>query len=302
MNSSLTLAELRDRLGSDAPPLLLHVLPEAVFAARRLPGSANACVYEMVFADKVRELAPDPARPIVVYGAGEGSLDADAARDKLAAAGYARVAVFAGGLAEWAAAGLPLEGSGGLAEETPLLDGNYQVDTAQSVVRWTGRNLFNHHHGFIKLAGGEMVLRRNELVSARFVVDMGSIVCEDLTDVGYNALLIRHLRDADFFDVAHHPTAVFEAREARPLPEATPGTPNYELAGDFTLRGVTRPLVFAALVASTDGRRITGQGQIDLDRTEFGSFYGSGKFFRYLGQHVVNDLVHLHVKLHADRV
>lgn len=302
MNASLTLAELRARLESAAPPLLLHVLPEAVFAARRVPGSVNACVYEMAFPDKVRALAPDPAAPVVVYGAGEGSLDAAAAREKLAAAGYTNVGVFAGGLAEWAAAGLPLEGSGAPPEEAAALDGSYRVDTAQSVVRWTGRNLFNHHHGTLALAGGEIVLRQNELVSARFVVDMGSIVCEDLADAGYNAMLIRHLRDADFFDIARHPTAVFETRSARPLPEATPGTPNYELAGDFTLRGVTRPLVFAALIASADGSRVTGQGQFDLDRTEFGSLYGSGKFFRHLGQHVVNDLIHLHVKVHADRV
>ena len=36
---------------------------------------------------------------------------------------------------------------------------------------------------------------------------------------------------------------------------------------------------------------------IDLDRTQWGSIYGSGKFFARLGQHVVNDLIHLHLKV-----
>ena len=29
--------------------------------------------------------------------------------------------------------------------------------------------------------------------------------------------------------------------------------------------------------------------------------YGSGKLFRFLGKHVVNDHIHLHVKIHAER-
>ena len=32
----------------------------------------------------------------------------------------------------------------------------------------------------------------------------------------------------------------------------------------------------------------------------YGSHYGSGKLFRFLGQHLVNDHIHLHVKIHAD--
>jgi hypothetical protein len=28
---------------------------------------------------------------------------------------------------------------------------------------------------------------------------------------------------------------------------------------------------------------------------------GSGKLFRFLGKHLVNDHIHLHVKIHADR-
>ncbi len=297
----MTSAELQHRLAAPTPPLLIQVLPEAVFAARRIPGSVNACVYEMVFPDKVRELAPDLQQPLIVYGAGGGSQDAVVAREKLAAAGYSCVDVFADGLAGWEAAGLPLEGSGEL-PAPPVLDGTYRVDTEASVVRWTGRNLFNHHHGSVRLAGGEIVLRHNELVAARFSVDMRRIACEDLTDATYNALLIRHLEDADFFDVAHHPTAEFVAHTVEAIAGALPGQPNHTLRGDFTLRGVTRPLAFAVLIASADGARLTGQGQFELDRTEFGSLYGSGRFFQFLGPHVVNDLIHLHVKLHADRV
>jgi polyisoprenoid-binding protein YceI len=101
--------------------------------------------------------------------------------------------------------------------------------------------------------------------------------------------------------VEHHPTAQFTASAVEKIAACTDGTPNFLLRGTFTLRGVSRPLAFPVLIASEDGHRLTGQGQFELDRTEFGSHYGSGKLFRFLGKHIVNDNIHLHVKIHAER-
>ena len=295
----MTATELHTHLRSPQPPHLLQVLPPEAFAATRIPGSQNACVYEMTFLDQVRALVPDISAPIVIYGAGEGSLDATTAAEKLRAAGYTQVQPFEGGLAEWSAAGLPLEGDGHL-PQPPVPDGTFLLDTAQSVIRWTGRNLFNHHSGTVKLASGEIILRLGQLASARFTVDMTSIANEDISDSAMNAMLIAHLRSADFFDTEHHPTAQFTADAAEKIATCTEGTPNHLLRGTFTLRGISRPLEFPVLIA-TDGPRLTGQGVLALDRTEFGSHYGSGKLFRFLGKHIVNDHIHLHVKIHAER-
>jgi polyisoprenoid-binding protein YceI len=295
----MTARELQSLLRSSLSPHLLHVLPPEVFQATRIPGSRNTCVYEMTFLDQVRALVPDPAASIVVYGAGDGSLDAATAAEKLRAAGYKQVQPFEGGLADWRAAGLPVEGDGHW-PQPPVPDGTFRLDTAQSVIRWTGRNLFNHHSGTVKLACGEIILRQGRLVSARFTVDMASIACEDLADSALNAMLIAHLRSADFFDVEHHPTAQFTAEAAENIATCTDGTPNVLLRGTFTLRGISRALEFPVLVAM-DGPRLTGQGVLSLDRTEFGSHYGSGKLFRFLGKHIVNDHIHLHVKIHGER-
>lgn len=289
--------QLRDRLASR--PLLIHVLPEEVFGSRRIPGSVNACVYEMAFGEKMAQLAADKPLPLIVYGAGKGSLDAATAKAKLEALGWTNVDVFEGGLAAWQDAGFPLEGDAAECGMT-VSDGCYMADIAQSVIRWTGRNLFNHHHGTVPLASGELVIEHGVLKSARFTIDMDRIVCEDLTDPTWNAMLIRHLRDADFFDVENHPLATFEADEAIPLPGCTDGTPTHLLRGRFTLRGITHPLEFP-IVAAAAGDRVTAQGQFELDRTLYGSLYGSGRFFHFLGKHVVNDHIHLHVKIHADR-
>jgi len=58
-------------------------------------------------------------------------------------------------------------------------DGTFTVDTAESVIRRTGRNLFNDHRGTVRLAGGEIRIRQGQLFSARFTIDMTSIANED---------------------------------------------------------------------------------------------------------------------------
>lgn len=295
---TITTAELKSLLDTKASVILLHVLPEEHFAQQHLPGAVNACVYEMVFLPKVTELMPDKSAAIIVYGAGDPSLDSSTAAGKLENAGYTNVRDFRGGLTEWLQNGLAVEGTG-LIGDSINPDGIFEVDVETSVVRWTGRNLFNHHQGTVKLAGGRMEVQNGALKAASFTLDMNRIVCEDLVDTAYNAMLIRHLRDDDFFAVDRFTTAEFVCERAEPLPSCTPGTPNYTLHGFMTLRGVTQPLSFPAVIAAADADHLTGQAQFELDRTQFGSHYGSGRLFAFLGKHVVNDHVHLHVKLHA---
>ncbi len=295
----MTARELQTLLSSVNAPLLVQVLPEEVFAAMRIPGSQQACVYEVAFFDQIAALTNDKTRAIIVHGAGGGSLDAKVAAEKLGAAGFTNVKVFDGGLDAWIAAGLPLEGEGTL-PTAPLLSGTFRADTEQSIIRWTGRNLFNHHSGSVRLADGEITLRENALVAARFRIAMDSIACEDIPDSAINQMLIAHLHSDDFFDVSHHPFAEFVAESLTPLATCTDGTPNHLLRGRFTLRGITREIEFPILAAIADGRRLTAQGVLDLDRTQFGSVYGSGRLFRFLGKHIVNDHIHLHLKIHAD--
>ncbi len=296
----MNVHELRSALEGAPRPVLLHVLPEEVFAAWRIPGSLNACVYEMVFAQRVGELIPDKTTRVVVYGSGANSREAAVAAEVLRGQGYRNVEEFGEGFEGWSAAGLPLEGSGVITTGNGPADGNYALNVAESVIRWTGRNLFNHHSGMIRFASGNLVVSRGKLVSASFTADMRTIACEDLTDGAMNRLLLQHLSHSDFFDTEKHPLAEFAASKATPIPGASEGRPNFLLAGELAIRDVSRPVEFPAVVADAGEGRLTGQALLDIDRTEFGSIYGSGKFFRFLGKHVVNDVVHLHIKIHAD--
>ncbi len=292
--------ELNELLRSEKDCLLIDVLPEEVHTVRRIPGSVNACVYETAFLDKVAALAFNKDQTVIVYGTGGSSLDSKVAVETLRAAGYRSVTGFTDGIAGWEAAGFSIEGHGQL-PMAPVLEGRFVIDTVGSVIRWTGRNPLNYHHGTVRLASGEIILRHGELVSAHFGIDMDTIACDDLADASWNAMLISHLKAADFFLTEKFPLADFETTSVEPIAGCDEGSPNHLLRGNLTLRGVTRPLEFPILVASADGARLTGQAQFELDRTGFGSIYGSGKFFNFLGKHVVNDLIHLHVMVHADR-
>lgn len=297
----MTTSALQSLLAREQPPRLLHVLPEEVFAAARIPGSVNACVYETAFGQKVAALVPDKSVPVVVYGSGSDSCEASVAADALRAAGYAAVTVYEEGLEGWRAAGLALEGTGVLPSGQRPADGRYLVETAASVVRWTGRNLFNHHSGTVGLAGGELEVHDGTLVSASFSVAMDTIACEDIADSALNRMLIAHFASADFFDVTNFPVATFTATSCTALPEAPEGRENFCLQGALTVRGVTQFTEFPAVIAVDGEGRLSGQACLDVDRTDFGSIYGSGRFFRFLGRHVVNDTIHLHLKIHAAR-
>ena len=278
--------------------LLIHVLPEDAFDEARIPGSKNACCYEMAFEETMQRLAPNLSTEVVVYGESAATLEAEAARTKLLQAGYTQVGVFKGGLAAWRAAGLPVEGLGiSISPSQAPVDGTYTLDTSASVIRWTGRNLFNHHEGKLKLVGGSAMMKGGSLEKAEFTLDMNSLSCGDIEDPTMNGMLIAHLKSDDFFSVPTFPTARFETRIVKPIEGATPGSVNWSVTGDLTLKGVTAEITFPAVIAMKPEGIVVAQAEVSIDRTRWGVVYGSGKFFARLAHHVVNDEVQLHLKL-----
>jgi ABC-type phosphate transport system auxiliary subunit len=58
-------------------------------------------------------------------------------------------------------------------------------------------------------------------------------------------------------------------------------------------------LVVLAVAGRTPEGRVAAQATLVFDRTEFGSTYGSARFFQSLGRHLVNDQVEIQVRLVA---
>jgi rhodanese-related sulfurtransferase/polyisoprenoid-binding protein YceI len=293
--SSISIPEFQELVGNDPSLVIIDVLPADAFREAHLPAAENFCVYETGFISKVAAAHPDLRRPIIVYGAGGGTLEAEVAAEKLQKAGYQSVRSLEGGLSGWRATGAPVQY--GPVEKVHEETGVFAFDTERSLVFWTGRNLFNHHIGTVRVSGGGIELRDGAPVHGSVQLDMTSLACTDLPDPALNAMLIAHLRDEDFFAVARFPQAEVMLNSADPIPGARPGIPNFQLNGELTMRGVTCALTFPAMIARKSDGAYTAQALITIDRTEWGVLYGSSRFFARLGEHVVNDHIHLHLKV-----
>lgn len=306
---SMTPSELAERLEQGRPFALVNVLLAEDWERRRIPDSLNACVFEVVFLDRMSEICPEKSMPVVVYGAGAATLDAPMAAEKLVHAGWNDVHILAGGLDAWAEAGLAVEGShAGVSPEPEGLfepaEGGYAVACAESLVEWIGRSAKGRHVGTARVTHGKMQVVDGSM-DGLFEVDMRTIENLDLSgNETLRQLLHAHLASEDFFLTAHFPTATYVLDSATMLRDATPGRPNYEFHGRLEMRGVSHALSFPATIRPFDGDPETGlepgfsvEAHFDLDRTMWGAVYGSGKFFRNLGFHLVYDLVSFQIRL-----
>ena len=286
--STMSPSSLKEQLEGAEPPHLIHVLSDEAFAEKRIPGSKHACVYEIAFLDGVAELGVSKEEAIVVYGQNDSFGGSKLAAERLEGAGYSSVSALEGGLDAWSSAGLPVEGDGEEASRVP--DGRYPIDLEKSVFRWTGRNLFNQHNGRIAFSEGYLETQHGHLSGGSVTLDMTKMTCSDLKDDKMAAYLINHLESDDFFSVADHPTAGFEMSDVQPLDVIGPGDSNLIVLGSMQLRGKKKALEFKAQEVFLGGQYGL-QGRFKINRTRFGSTYGSGRFFEKLGQHVVNDKV-----------
>jgi polyisoprenoid-binding protein YceI len=301
--TELTALELKSRMDQSSGFLLVDTLPENHFRKQHLPGAKNACVYEVVFLEKMKNLTQARASSVVLYGSSSASRDALTAAAKLARAGYRDLFVLTGGLAAWRAAGFPLEGEA--PEETDtwpandrLPDGNYQVDREASYVGWTGRNANVGHNGVVRLKSGDVNIRGG-IISGSFVLDMDSIVNFNLQDDSLRQVLIDHLKSDDFFFVEQFPDVNFSLVRAQPIVHARPGSANYQVEGKLNLRGIDGDLLFEAVIENLADGALAAEAHFDLDRTRWGVIYGSGRFFEHLGMHLVYDLISVQVRIVA---
>lgn len=79
-----------------------------------------------------------------------------------------------------------------------------------------------------------------------------------------------HLRSADFFDAANHPTITFASTKVAPK-----GDGKFVLHGDLTMHGVTRPVVLdlemvGEMADAKAGARMGWEARGVIDRRDFG--------------------------------
>lgn len=295
---TISLADLQSR-----PLKLLDVRLKSEFDRAHLPDALNNCVFEVAFLDRMAELAPDKNEPICVYGCDESSHESRMAAEKLHRAGYANVHDFRGGVAEWERSGNAVsrsaEAEPGNESSPETVEGERPINTAESAIEWTGRNLGNRHWGTLKFKSGTIALQDGVLTGGRLVIDMHSITDLNLEDGQMRRILEEHLKSDDFFDVERFPEAVVELTSVTAVPEASLGMPNFKIQASMTMKDATDTVEFDASAHLNMEGQWVAQANFDFDRTKWNVIYGSGRFFRNLGMHVVNDLISLQLKIVA---
>lgn len=297
--NSISIDELNILLKTDPSPILLDTLPKKRFQMKHLPDAESACVFEVNFLEQVAIINADKKRAIVVYGADEQTHDAKTAAEKLQRAGYKQVSILTGGLNAWQTAGYKLAGDAIDEAEpdlTKLADGNYQVDTDTSVIEWAGRNPNSTHRGTLRLSSGEVQVEAGQ-IRGTFTIDMNSLENLNLVGDELKSVLEAHLMSDDFFFVKQFPKAIFEMKATPTVEGQTVSSPNYQVEGQLNLCGISAEQSFPATIVSTGDGKIAAEAHFDFDRTRWGVIYGSAKFFRYLGMHLVFDHISLQLRI-----
>ena len=116
------------------------------------------------------------------------------------------------------------------ATATGLTAGTWAIDTAHSTIGFSVRHLMvSKVRGRFTDFSGQLVVAEDGTATADAQISVDSLTTD-------NEQRDNHLRTADFFDIENHPKATFKATKI------TPKDGDFEVEGEFTLRGVTRPI------------------------------------------------------------
>ncbi len=164
-----------------------------------------------------------------------------------------------------------------------LISNSYgaELDLSKSAVSWQGTKVTGKHFGHIGIKTAEVKTQKSKLTSGEIVLDINDLSVSDLSGE-WKTKFLGHIKSADFFDVKKHPTAKIKVNKIS-------GT-NAE--GLLTIKGITHPVKFQII---QDGK--TYSGNVKFDRTKFKMVYGSGNFFKNLGDKTIHDEVNVSFRL-----
>lgn len=143
--------------------------------------------------------------------------------------------------------------------------GTYAVDVSHSHVGFRVRHLMvSKTRGRFAAFEAAVTIAEQPLESSVAVtVDLASV---DTRDPGRD----EHLRSADFFDVANHPTMTYRSTAVREV-----GDGRFAVDGELTVRGITQPLTLDVAFGGTvtdpwGGERVAFTATAEVERDVFG--------------------------------
>ncbi len=255
------------------------------YEAAHIRDAKNNCVFEVAFESRLPDTAPSKDMHTLVYGAGDQSQEAPMAVEKMRRLGYTDVHVLSGGIAKIRSSELVIGEPLPSPPQEP--DGRYVIDTHESRVTWTGRNIINSHTGTVGIRKNELVFQSGEIVVGEVVLDMKDLSCSDLVGSPAHDVLIDHLKSHDFFDVAKYPTATVTIL----------GGNTNEVQANLEMKGIAREISIPIAGGFDNQGNPATQAVLTIDRTDWNVIYGCRRFFHRLAGHIVNNEIQIELRI-----
>ncbi|GLU53421.1 YceI family protein [Dyadobacter frigoris] len=170
---------------------------------------------------------------------------------------------------------------------------SYAVDTQQSKLIWNAKKVTGEHAGTAPIKSGSLILNAGKLTGGNVEINLKDLLVTDIKDPEYNAKLVTHLKNDDFFAVEKYPVAKLEIVSASPT-----GANKYTIKGKLTIKGITKEITFPTEI-TTDSKKLTANAKAVVDRTQYGIKYNSKSFFSSIGDKAIDDTFDLNVTLVA---
>lgn len=173
---------------------------------------------------------------------------------------------------------------------TTLPTGTWNVDPSHSRVGFRVKHLgISNVHGEFHDFDGRFVIAEDGTATASGTVKVASIDTNEGDRDG-------HLKSADFLDADTYPEITFQSTSITATDEDT-----YEITGDLTMHGVTKPITLTAEIGGSDvdmygNTRVGLEATAELSRSDYGMKFnaalGSGNM-------MVSDTVKLDLDIQA---
>ena len=167
--------------------------------------------------------------------------------------------------------------------QTKAVTATYKIDSAASSIKWVGKKVTGQHDGTLAVKDGSFTFTGDVMTAGEVNVDMNTLAVTDIpASDESNGKLVGHLKSPDFFNVAKNPSAKLVIKSSEKTASGL------KVKGDLTFNGKTNPIEFDAKVVKTDAS-VNTKADVTIDRTKWDLKYGSGSFFKGLGDKAINN-------------
>ena len=166
-----------------------------------------------------------------------------------------------------------------------------KVDVRESQLSWHVSKLTGTHTGTLKVFLGELTVHGKKLTGGYILLDMNSLQVTDLTQPDKQKLET-NLKGDNFFDTGRFSVARFDISEVNY--STGPDSSQVSIAGNLTLHGIVKPIVFKAGILKNTGSELIARADVDINRRDWAIATANFKYDRF-----ISPMITLHILLRA---